>query len=423
MRRPLTLLTILFALLSVAPAGAAQTLVIRGRGFGHGVGLSQYGAYGFAQHGVGWRDILGHYYEGTAIAPLPEPPDVRVLMQSNRGSATVTGATRAGGERLDPAARYTLAPNGTGGCVLRHGGDVVLRTSGPLDVAASGDDPVRLLGLSGDGLRNALYRGAIECFPLALGRMNVINVVALEDYVRGVVAAESPASWPQDALRAQAVVARTYAITTRAGGSLGFDQYATTQSQVYHGVAAETPATDAAVAATGDQVVTYAGKPVVTYFFSTSGGRTEDVENSFLGSPPEPWLRSVTDPYDNVSPRHRWGPIRLTLRDASARLRGVLKGSLRDIRVVKRGVSPRIVKAQIVGTRGVTTVTGPELRRRFGLYDSWATFTITGRKRSSAKTTPAAPKPPATAPAPGDPGSGGTGDPAGDGSGGLLFGR
>src|SRR4029453_7120150 len=95
----------------------------------------------------------------------------------------------------------------------------------------------------------------------------------------GVVARESPSSWPLEALKAQAVTARTYAITTSKAGT-GFDQYADTRSQVYGGVAAESIATNAAVAATGGQVVTYDGAPVVTYFFSTSGGRTENVENS-----------------------------------------------------------------------------------------------------------------------------------------------
>src|SRR5204862_5890506 len=100
------------------------------------------------------------------------------------------------------------------------------------------------------------------------------------------------------------IAARTYAITTSHSGD--FDQYADTRSQVYDGVAVETTASNEAVAATRGQVVTYQGRPVVTYFFSTSGGRTENVENSFSGGQPEPWLKSVPDPYDGVSPLHRW---------------------------------------------------------------------------------------------------------------------
>ena len=98
-----------------------------------------------------------------------------------------------------------------------------------------------------------------------------VKRVPLERYVRGVVAAEMPSSFPAAALEAQAVASRTYALTSDAGGSR-FDVYSDTRSQVYRGVAAETSATNAAVAATAGQVVLYAGKPVITYFFASSGG-------------------------------------------------------------------------------------------------------------------------------------------------------
>jgi stage II sporulation protein D len=146
---------------------------------------------------------------------------------------------------------------------------------------------------------------------------------------------------------------------------------------MYLGVSAETPASNEAVAETRGQVVTYQGKPVVTYFFSTSGGKTEDVENAFGGSP-EPWLVSVDDPYDNVSPRHRWHPTTMSLSRAARKLRGLYSGSFQGIRVTKRGVSPRIITAQVVGTRGSGDVSGATLRSRLGLFDTWAYFkTIT----------------------------------------------
>ena len=113
----------------------------------------------------------------------------------------------------------------------------------------------------------------------------------------------------------------------------------------------------------------------MTYYFSTSGGRTENVENSFLGAEPVPYLKSVADPYDTASPRHRW-TVRMTLGQASARLGGLVKGYLRQIRVLSRGRSPRVVRAQVVGTRGRTSVTGPQLRSKLGLYDTWARFTV-----------------------------------------------
>ena len=211
--------------------------------------------------------------------------------------------------------------------------------------------------------------------------------------MRGVVSAESPSAWPAEALKAQAVAARTYAITSRAGSiSDGFDQYADTRSQMYKGVAAERPTTDAAIAATAGQVVTYAGKPVTTFFFSTSGGKTENVENSFVGSAPKPWLKGVDDPYDDLAPRHRWKPQTLTTTQAAAKLRGLVKGRFKGITVTQRGVSPRIVRAQVVGTKGTTNVTGPQLRSRFGLFDTWAFFTTitsSGKRAALGPETPA----------------------------------
>jgi stage II sporulation protein D len=230
------------------------------------------------------------------------------------------------------------------------------------------------------------------------------------------VSAESPSAWPAEALKAQAVAARTYAITSRAGSvSDGFDQYADTRSQMYRGVAAERPSTDAAVTATAGEVVTYAGKPVTTFFFSTSGGHTENVENSFVGAAPKPWLKGVDDPYDDLAPRHRWKPITLTTAQVNAKLRGLVKGRFKGIAVTQRGVSPRVVRARVIGSRGTTTVTGPQLRSRFGLFDTWAFFTTvtsSGKRAPLAPETPAAPTAPApaggAAPAPAGTPTGGT---------------
>jgi stage II sporulation protein D len=204
--------------------------------------------------------------------------------------------------------------------------------------------------------------------------VSAINAVGLEEYLRGVVPGEMPATWPAEALRAQAVAARTYAIATSKSGD-GFDQYADTRSQVYTGISGERPATDAAVAATRNEIVVYGSRPIVTYYFSASGGRTENVENSFLGSDPAPWLVSVDDPLDSLSPRHRWTK-RLTLRSAKRRLGSLLHGSLRQIKVLRRGVSPRVVRAEIVGTGGRTLASGPQLRSRLDLFDTWARFTV-----------------------------------------------
>jgi stage II sporulation protein D len=372
------------AFLAVVPAAHAATkLTITGAGFGHGVGMSQYGAYGYSLKLKDYAFILGHYYTATALGKLDANPEVKVLLQSGRGSVSFSGAVAAGDLKLDISKTYTVR-RGDGGLVLRDAsGAAVGTTPGPLRVDAAVGEPLRLNGTSVPGVHNGLYRGSLLISASGSGLM-AVNALDLEDYVRGVVSGESPSAWPAEALKAQAVAARTYAITSHAGGG-AFDQYADTRSQVYRGVSAETPNTDAAVSATTGQVVTFNGQPAITYFFSTSGGETEDVENSMLGSDPKPWLRAVDDPFDSVSPKHRWGPYRYTASQVQSKLRRYLRGRFKRIKVLQRGVSPRVVRAQVVGTRGTTDVTGPQLRSVFGLYDTWAFFTSVTSKASKSK--------------------------------------
>jgi stage II sporulation protein D len=168
------------------------------------------------------------------------------------------------------------------------------------------------------------------------------------------------------------VAARSYALATDKPGA--FDQYPDTRSQVYRGMSGEKPSTNAAVAATAGEVLTYNGLPAVTYFFSTSGGHTENVENVFLGSVPKPYLRGVDDPFDGGSPYHRW-TVRLSNASMDARLGSYSPGRFRKIKVLKRGSSPRIVRARVYGSAGTRLITGPTIRARLGLRDSWALFT------------------------------------------------
>ncbi|MBI5105074.1 MAG: SpoIID/LytB domain-containing protein [Solirubrobacterales bacterium] len=388
MRRSAPAITaVLLATLAAAPAAdAASRLVIKGRGYGHGIGMSQYGAYGYAQHGFGYRDILSRYYQDTALKTLSPAPTVRVLLQGGR-RAVVTGMAAAGQKKLNPVSTYSVTRSGGRVALWSPRGRKLLTADAPLRLAPPRGAAFVLKGRAANGVTSGRYRGALEVRPSGSGVM-AVNALALEDYVRGVISAESPASWPADALRAQAVAARTYAITTRAGGQ-AFDQYADVRSQMYKGVAAEFPSTDAAVRDTSGEVVTQSGTPVVTYFFSTSGGHTENVENSFIGSLPKLWLRGVDDPFDDASPKHTWGPIRLTARQAQAKLRGFVRGSFRGIKVTQRGVSPRVVRAEVVGTGGVTQVTGPQLRARLGLNDTWATFTYVSSDAEKKQDPPA----------------------------------
>lgn len=345
---------------AAAPAHAGVTWKIKGAGFGHGVGMSQYGAYGYAREGWGYRAILKHYYTGISIEPTPDKT-VRVLLAPYQSAIRFSSASSACGVSLNESKTYSAERSGNA-VLLRNPAGNTLKNCGGL-LSAAGGSSVYLVG-------KGSYRGTIEARTSSIaGRLNAINAVSLDDYIKGVVPLESPASWPQEALKAQAVAARSYALAGRVGGR-GFDLYDDTRSQVYGGISGEAPGGNSAVKATSLEVATYDGKIATTYFTSTSGGHTENNENVFGGSP-IPYLRGVPDPHDDSSPLHRWRKS-----FSQAQLQGALsryvRGKLRAIKVIRRGVSPRIVRAKLVGSGGVTKVSGLILQYNLGLYDTWA---------------------------------------------------
>jgi SpoIID/LytB domain protein len=361
------------ALLLLALPAAASAYTIKGRAFGHGIGMSQWGAYGYALHDRSYTSILHHYYVHTTLGQTT-PQQVRVMLQEGRGAISFAGASKANGKSLKRSRTYTAKQSGDN-VALYYKGDKLNTFNSPLRVSSSGHS-FRLGGTALNGRTNGAYRGRLELH--ALSGLSAVNELSLDNYLKGVVPGESPASWPADALKAQAVAARSYAITTSRGGSL-FDQYPDTRSQVYNGLDGEDPRTNAAVSKTHLEVVVYNGQVATTYFFSSSGGRTENIENVWGGSP-VPYLKSVKDPYDYYAPKHKW-TIKYTFAEVKARLAGLIDGKFRGIRVVKRGVSPRIISADVVGTTGSTRVSGSTLKARLGLYDTWANFPSFGSKR------------------------------------------
>ena len=377
--RRFALLIALFAL-AAAPATADASIrwVVKGRGWGHGIGMSQHGALGYAQQGWTYRQILAHYYTGTEIGSA-SGQTIRVLLGDGRSSVTFDGAEGVGDETLDPAETYKAT---------HSNGRVRIAGVGTFDAPARvRGELIRWKATTMNGVRNGRFRSSLELRPSSYGGLTIVNALGIDNSVKGVVGGEMPSGWHAEALKAQAIAARSYALTTDRGGPI-FDQYPDVRSQVYRGVNGETLSTNAAVAATSGEVVTYGGSVVTTYFFSTSGGHTENVENVFIGGTPRPWLKGVEDPFDNTSPRHRW-QFTYTTSQMKSRLSSLVKGSFRGIKAVTRGVSGRIVYADVLGSRGRTRVTGPTLRTRLGLYDTWFSVKkVTGTKAKRYKPSP-----------------------------------
>jgi stage II sporulation protein D len=331
--------------------------VITGHGWGHAIGMSQWGADGYAQHGWDYRRILAHYYQGTTVAVGPSPT-VRVLL-------------------LDGAHRVTLTSDSPWKVVDRSGTTVAL-PAGPLKVAAdlvvSGQTLVSPLTFSPGAkplqVGGAAYHG--DLLVISNGtKLQVVNALGLESYVLGVVGREMPSSWPAAALATQAVAARSYAlaelenvVTARA-----YDLYDDDRSQVYGGIAAESPPVTAAVQATARQVVLYGGKVATTYFSSSSGGRTVSAGEAW--GKPIPYLVSVADPYDTLSPYHDWGPVLFDARKAAAALK--VPGALESLDLTP-GPSGRVASVDAIGTNGDVKLTASAVRAALGLRSTW--FTI-----------------------------------------------
>ncbi len=350
----------------------ATTFVITGRGWGHGVGMSQWGAYGYAQHGLTYKQILAHYYPGTQLSRTPVVrirallvEKARKLVVSSPDAFTVEDGAgevhdlAAGLYKLTPAFRLKLDP-----------AKPAESLPGPLTFKP-GKSPLWLAHP---------WRGTLE-IASAGKTMSVVNTVAIESYVRGVVSSEMPHDWPLEAVKAQAVAARSYALSHLRGGE--FDVYADTRDQVYGGIAAETPVGDQAVADTKRQVLLYDGKVASTYFFSTSGGRTASITDVFANAKPTPYLVAVPDPYDTASPYHTWGPVVVPAATAGKKLHVV---GLSDLRTVPAtGRARQVVE---VGRDGEFTVPASDVRRALGLRSTWVTVGVLSLSRPGGEVAP-----------------------------------
>ncbi len=224
------------------------------------------------------------------------------------------------------------------------------------------------------------YRGKI----LIIKERNsiiVINLVDLDEYLYSVVGGESYPSWPKEALKAQAVVARTYALfKTSTSNNIYYDLDTTTKTQIYRGMEAESVATHNAVRVTSGEVLTHDGKLILSVFHSSSGGHTESVKNVWNSS--LPYLKGVSD-YDHLSPVYSWSKT-FSLLEINQLISGL--GSIYSLVPEQVTSSGRIRTLKVLGNKGSKIISGVELRKILKLKSTIfkisvdkESFTIKGR--------------------------------------------
>ena len=345
-----------------APAGSGALFVFTGHGWGHGVGMSQYGAYGYALHGSTFDQILSHYYPGTTLGPAPVSR-IRVLLADKRKtlklSSEVPFTVRDG-----TGAKHSLAAGtvsfGAGLRLAVDGSPSLQKLTAPLTFTAGKGGPLTL---------TRPYRGQIQVDVID-GKLRAIDIVALEQYLYGVVPSEMPSTWASEALKAQAVAARSYALATRQVAA-PFDVYSDSRSQMYLGISSESPAATAAVDLTKGKVLFYGGAIATTYFSSTSGGKTESSQD-WTGTA-RPYLVSVPDPYDDMSPYHTWGPVPVTAQSVVKALK--LNGTILDATTVPNAAG-RVAQLNLVMPFEAVPVSGTKLRAALGLRSTWFTVGV-----------------------------------------------
>ncbi len=216
------------------------------------------------------------------------------------------------------------------------------------------------------------YRGRTLVVPSGRG-VTAVNYVNLEHYLYSVLGSEMSANWPQEALKAQAVAARSFALYKRATSGNGvYDVGDTTTWQVYKGLETEAQSTHLAVDATAGQVMTYGGEIILAVFHSSSGGHTENVED--IWKQPLPYLRGVDD-YDMGAPVYEW-----TKSLSRGQLSSLIAGVGNVISMTPERTTPqgRIITMMVKGDRGTRRISGNDLRSALGLRSTLFVVNPTG---------------------------------------------
>lgn len=373
------------------PTTLGELVTFYGRGYGHGVGMSQYGARGRARAGQDAATILAHYYQGALLSPIDPATRIRVLVQSNWVASEAKPLVIYGrvspwavdgiAATFPPDARLRLIPAPLAGgwrlVVDTVDGSVLFDGPAPIDFTVRGAAEEARLQLWSKPTRYDQYGGTLRVIIGSATRVSVVNDVSLEQYLAGIVPVEMPSTWPAAALQAQAIAARSYAARRLRPTVSYFDVPDDATSQIYRGILAEKPTTNAAIAATASMVLRSGSTIVNALFHSTGGGATESNENVYTSATgkriarPVSYLRGSSDrapdgtAYDAGAPYDTW----TTRTYSRAQLSGWLAadprtnvGELIALDLRDRGVSGRLVSVTLVGTAGTRTVSGEVFR-------------------------------------------------------------
>ena len=411
-----SLLVAALVVIAASPVLSAPKMVrIEGRGWGHGIGMSQYGAFGYAQQGWGGERILRHYYTGAKVVNKSVGRKVRVGMLQGRSSITIRPQVKARGGGLvvlkvegssdriveaQPGQTLRLEASSTGGTRIFKNGRRIRRDG--RSVFGSGKRPVFAryasfgTQVATEGKSYSVGYGRIEFVSYSSSGCSVgkclseVVVLSMQKYLYGL--GEVPASWPQQSLRAQAMAGRTYAYSkllasANRGVPCFCGLYDSVADQVFVGEAKRTGSGTywknwkKAVDSTSKQVILDGGDPIVALYSSSSGGYTES-NHIVWGSAQEPYLRGVKDPYDRAggaNPNFRWS-VKMTWASLRTRLSNSFGsfGKLRKLVIVRTGVSGRVAVdgLKIVGSERTLRVSGWATRSALGLKDTWFRFTV-----------------------------------------------
>jgi stage II sporulation protein D len=384
MSRRIAITAVLAALVSLVPAsGAWADFDFYGSGYGHGIGLSQYGALGLAHQGWEGPRIVEYYFHNTNVGPRNPPnPEIKVGLLQNRSAVKLVASAGSFDLRLKSGRLVDTVEAGQSRTVTVQSGQYrVKRPSGEPVGGPVGGTGNHMMAVRNGGRigvpdwGHQVSRGYLQFDIVNATQAHLVAVLPVEHYLFGV--SEVSTSWHIEAQMAQAIMARSYGYWRLAGAprsGCSCDLFGTSRDQVYTGWSKESSTGGerwlSAINQTSNEVVTYNGNYVYTPYSSSSGGHTESIENVWPAAAPAPWLKGVCDPYDDVgsNPGTSW-KVSFSPGQVTNAL-GLGIGMVRHFTNYDRGVSGRVTNVRVLGSSGSRVVRGLDIRRELGLKDT-----------------------------------------------------